>query len=245
MQTGYKCEISFLLEGNWGKPGPSWQGQGICSLRMWVCVRQTTTDWKAQRVQNGTTGTILGSSVSFLLFGTITYKDRGGSAIPLGIPARPLWLETRHAPHSETVQMNTLPFVFTNFSSRHPSKEQLDLHTMLKYGMFGRAWKLCASKLRPADFPRTTVSCIFHCLSSEIHMFTCHNILAWVDLQVASVLLSLRQQGAQRNQCHTQFHVSPATYHTCCHLCRQGRWLRCTRSCFQLLFSKISRFPPV
>lgn len=85
--------------------------------------------------------------------------------------------------------------------------------------------------------------CISHCLSSEIHMFTCHNILAWVDLQAFSVILSLRQQGAQRNQCHTHFHVSLATYHTCCHVCRKGQWPCCTESCFWLLFSKV-RFPP-
>lgn len=225
MQTGYKCEISSLLERSWGKPGLSWQGEGICSPKMWICMRQTTTNWKTQGVLNGTTGIIHGSSVSFLFFGTITCKNRGGSSIPLGIPGHLSWLETGCAPPSQIAQMRTLPLAFPNFSSRHPSKEQLDLHTMLKYGISQRAWK---GSEHPSSeqllFQELQYLCMSHCLSSEIHMFTCHNIMAWLDSQVSSVLLCLRQQGAQRNQCHTQFYVSPATYHTCCHLCRQGRW---------------------
>lgn len=56
--------------------------------------------------------------------------------------------------------------------------------------------------------------CSSHRLSSEI--FTCRFI---------SFLRPSLWQGAQRSRCHTHVHVHPATSHTGCHLCRQGRAL--------------------
>lgn len=242
MQTGYKCEISSLLEGSWGKPGLSWQGQGICSQRMWVCVRQTTTDWKTQRVAQQEL--FMAVQSPFYFFGTLTRTEVAVQYLWGSLDTCCGWKQGVHLLH----RLYKWACCLWSSPVSHPgiqAKSNWNFTPCWNMGYQGEPEGSEHPSSEQLVSQEPQYLCTFHCLSSEIHTFTCHIILAWVDSQASSVLLCLRQQGAQRSQRHTHFHVSPATYHTGCHLCRQGRWPHCSRSCFRLLFSKVSRFPPV
>lgn len=119
----------------------------------------------------------------FNFFFMITYKYRGGdlssvrkqgiSTVPPGDP----WscLGGRSAPPSWIVQASILTSVFPSFSSKQRAT-RVSQHAEIQ-GCLEEPAGSEDQSLEQSVSQEPQYLCVSHCLPSEIHIFTCHNIL--------------------------------------------------------------------